>query len=401
MTGLNSTHIEGQERLAAALSRPTGQGLVTVSNHVAALDDPLVVAAMLPERTLEQPEALRWTLCATDRCFRYAALAPFFTAAKVLPVRRGGGLAQPGMAAAEARLAAGDWVHIFPEGTRSPDGRTLGGVRKGVGRLVASVPPGSPPPLLVPFVHRGMEDVLPRGKVLPAAGNKVDVLVGEPIPVADLLSSARTEAWPDDRLHTAIAGRVAAALQHLTATLDARRAGLPDPPAPAAAAELASTGGSGGVSSLDQFDLADLQLAVARRGAVSAAWERLKFRMALQYRGSWATQGVTAAAPSPRQAPAVQGTGREAPAAMRAEPTAAVASVVGPLGVAVTGSGWEQGVSVCGAGPGLSPYLRQLLGVSERELALRQEWGLGRGALHGAAVGPANPGRTDLGRWWG
>ena len=40
-------------------------------------------------------------------------------------------------AEAEARRAAGDWVHIFPEGTRSRDGR-MGPVRKGVGRLVAS-----------------------------------------------------------------------------------------------------------------------------------------------------------------------------------------------------------------------------------------------------------------------
>lgn len=100
---------------------------------------------------------------------------PLFRAAKVLPVVRGGGLAQPGMAAAESRLAAGDWVHIFPEGTRSPDGVSLGAVRKGVGRLVASVPEEAPPPLVVPFVHRGMEGVLPRGAVLPATGQKVGV----------------------------------------------------------------------------------------------------------------------------------------------------------------------------------------------------------------------------------
>ena len=33
----------------------------------------------------------------------------------MLPVERGAGLAQPGMRAAEARLAQGDWLHIFPE----------------------------------------------------------------------------------------------------------------------------------------------------------------------------------------------------------------------------------------------------------------------------------------------
>ncbi|GFR40957.1 hypothetical protein Agub_g1621, partial [Astrephomene gubernaculifera] len=304
MTGLNSTSVEGLDHMSAALQRPAGQALITVSNHVAALDDPLVVTTLLPEGTLEQPDKLRWTLCASDRCFRYAAFVPFFRAAKVLPVVRGGGMTQPGMAAAEARLAAGDWVHIFPEGTRSPDGVKLGAVRKGVGRLVASVPEGSPPPLVLPFVHRGMEGVMPRGAVLPATGQQVDVLVGKPIPVGDLLAAARQEGWSEDRLHTAVAARVAHRLQHLAARLDARRAGLPDPgpeeepPAPA------------GVSSLDQFDPADLLLAERLRqqrrrsgGAMAAAWERLKFRQGLQHR-SWAMQEVSAP-----QAPAVAAVG--------------------------------------------------------------------------------------------
>ena len=58
-------------------------------------------------------------------------------------MERGAGLQQPGMLAAEQRLAAGDWVHVFPEGTRTKDGR-MGHARKGVGRLVAAC---SQPPL--------------------------------------------------------------------------------------------------------------------------------------------------------------------------------------------------------------------------------------------------------------
>lgn len=57
---------------------------------------------------------LRWTLCATDRCFAHPSLVHFFRTAKVLPVERGAGLHQLGMRAAEARLSEGDWVHIFP-----------------------------------------------------------------------------------------------------------------------------------------------------------------------------------------------------------------------------------------------------------------------------------------------
>lgn len=111
----------------------------------------------------------RWTLCASDRCFHRDLLVPFFRAAKVLPVERGAGMFQQGLAAAEARLAAGDWVHIFPEGTRSRDGK-MGPVRKGVGRLVASC---AEAPVIVPFVHSGMEEVLPKGSLLPKANKEV------------------------------------------------------------------------------------------------------------------------------------------------------------------------------------------------------------------------------------
>jgi monolysocardiolipin acyltransferase len=81
---------------------------------------------------------------------------------------------QPGLAAAEARLAAGDWVHIFPEGTRSTNG-SMRPVRKGVGRLVAAC---SSPPLIVPFVHSGMEKVMPRGALVPKVGKEVSRCCG-------------------------------------------------------------------------------------------------------------------------------------------------------------------------------------------------------------------------------
>lgn len=90
---------------------------------------------------------------------------------QTLPVERGRGMEQAGMLAAQARLAAGEWVHIFPEGTRSPDGSSLGPVRAGVGRLVAGC--GSADPVVLPFVHRGMHRVMPRGSSMPVPGQEV------------------------------------------------------------------------------------------------------------------------------------------------------------------------------------------------------------------------------------
>lgn len=65
-----------------------------VSNHVAAMDDPLVVAALLPPSVILDAQNLRWTLCATDRCFRNPVTSAFFKHVKVLPVSRGDGIYQ-------------------------------------------------------------------------------------------------------------------------------------------------------------------------------------------------------------------------------------------------------------------------------------------------------------------
>lgn len=45
--------------------------------------------------------------------------------------------------------------------------------RKGVGWLVASAAAsGGQPPMVLPFVHSGMEDVLPKGRSLPKLGER-------------------------------------------------------------------------------------------------------------------------------------------------------------------------------------------------------------------------------------
>jgi len=65
-----------------------------VSNHVAAMDDPFVIASLLPPSVMLEAQKLRWTLCATDRCFTNPVLSTFFRSVKVLPVSRGEGIYQ-------------------------------------------------------------------------------------------------------------------------------------------------------------------------------------------------------------------------------------------------------------------------------------------------------------------
>lgn len=65
-----------------------------VSNHVASVDDPFVIASLVPPRVLLDAQNLRWTLCATDRCFKNPVTSAFFQSVKVLPVARGDGIYQ-------------------------------------------------------------------------------------------------------------------------------------------------------------------------------------------------------------------------------------------------------------------------------------------------------------------
>ncbi|MCL7050411.1 hypothetical protein MKW94_002980, partial [Papaver nudicaule] len=95
MHGLNHVQIYGAEKLQkAVLQRQEGKSLITVSNHVASVDDPFVIAALLPLSVLFDANGLRWTLCASDRCFKNPVTSAFFRSVKVLPVARGEGLYQ-------------------------------------------------------------------------------------------------------------------------------------------------------------------------------------------------------------------------------------------------------------------------------------------------------------------
>ncbi|GFZ07082.1 phospholipid/glycerol acyltransferase family protein [Actinidia rufa] len=176
MHGLNRVQIYGAEKLhQALLNRPAKQPLITVSNHVASMDDPLVIASLLPRSILLDAHRLRWTLCATDRCFRNPVTSAFFRSVKVLPLSRGDGIYQKGMDMAISKLNNGGWVHIFPEGSRSRDGgRTMGSAKRGVGRLVLD---SDNIPLVVPFVHIGMQDIMPIGAKFPRIGKTVSILV--------------------------------------------------------------------------------------------------------------------------------------------------------------------------------------------------------------------------------
>jgi monolysocardiolipin acyltransferase len=63
----------------------------------------------------------------------------FFQSGKVVPIDRGGGLEQPSLAVMAKQLGLhGDWLHVFPEGRITYDGK-LADFRWGVGRMICDV----------------------------------------------------------------------------------------------------------------------------------------------------------------------------------------------------------------------------------------------------------------------
>jgi 1-acyl-sn-glycerol-3-phosphate acyltransferase len=112
----------------------------------------------------------------------------FFRAANVIPVRRQGGPA--GEAAIQAGIAAlrqGYAVGIYPEGTRSPDGRLYRG-KTGVARMAleARVP-------VIPVSIRGTREVMPLDAKMPRLAGRIVVEFGKP------LSFERYHDRPKDR----------------------------------------------------------------------------------------------------------------------------------------------------------------------------------------------------------
>ncbi|KAL6132725.1 hypothetical protein ACLB2K_064964 [Fragaria x ananassa] len=226
MNGLNRVQVYGLEKLHdALLCRPKDRPLLTVSNHVASMDDPLVVAALLPPNVLLDAKNLRWTLCASDRCFSNPVTSAFFRSVKVLPVSRGEGIYQKGMDIAISKLNQGGWVHIFPEGSRSRDGgKTLGSSKRGVGRLVLDA---DNIPMVVPFVHSGMQDIMPIGASFPRIGKTVTVVIGDPIYFDDLLNNEGAKHLSRGKLYDAVSSRIGHRLHQLKVQVDKLAQGIP------------------------------------------------------------------------------------------------------------------------------------------------------------------------------
>ena len=100
----------------------------------------------------------------------------FLKTVGTIPVDRSGGKAsQAALQAGIDRLRAGELFGIYPEGTRSPDGRLYRG-KTGVARVALAT--GAP---VVPVAMIGSDLAQPIGRAIPSTRHRVGIVVGEPL----------------------------------------------------------------------------------------------------------------------------------------------------------------------------------------------------------------------------
>jgi 1-acyl-sn-glycerol-3-phosphate acyltransferase len=165
--------VEGGENL------PSSGPVILAANHRSFCDSlflPLVMRRQV-------------TFVAKSEYFDSWRTAWFFRAAGQIPMKREGGSASArALASAAEVLAAGGVLGIYPEGTRSPDGRLYRG-RTGVARLAMST--GA---TLVPVGIEGTAEVQPVGARLMRPFRTVTIRFGRPLEVSARAETAMSDA---------------------------------------------------------------------------------------------------------------------------------------------------------------------------------------------------------------
>jgi 1-acyl-sn-glycerol-3-phosphate acyltransferase len=168
--------VEGAEHI------PAYGPAILASNHLSFLDS-IFLPLMVPRRITFLAKSEYFT----ERGIKGRLKKAFMLSMGQVPIDRSGGKASEGALMTGIRiLDDGKLLGIYPEGTRSPDGRLYRG-KIGVARmgLEAKVP-------VIPVAMIGTFKVQPPGKIMPRI-HKVGIKIGAP------LDFSRYEGMEDDR----------------------------------------------------------------------------------------------------------------------------------------------------------------------------------------------------------
>ncbi len=170
------------------ICRPTVIGLdnvpaqgpaILASNHLSVPD-----SIFMPVAVPRQVYFLAKSEYFTTPGLRGRVVAWFFRAINQIPMdRRGGRASAESLSAGGQALAEGKLVGIYPEGTRSPDGRLYRG-KIGVARLALET--GAP---VIPVAMHGTDRMQPLGSRFPDPRRaKITTTFGEPMDFSHLMS---------------------------------------------------------------------------------------------------------------------------------------------------------------------------------------------------------------------
>jgi 1-acyl-sn-glycerol-3-phosphate acyltransferase len=149
---------------------PKTGGVIMASNHLSFID-----SVFLPLMIDRQISFLAKSDYYTARGFKGWAIKNFLKAAGMIPIDRSGGKAsEASLQTGLGVLARGEVLGIYPEGTRSPDGKLYRG-RTGVARMILE---GSVP--VVPVAMIDTEKVMPVGRRIPKV-RRIGIVIGEPL----------------------------------------------------------------------------------------------------------------------------------------------------------------------------------------------------------------------------
>lgn len=168
------TRVIGEENI------PSGGGVLFLSNHISALDVfciPWVIYTKYPQDSLRQ--------VAKEELFRIPVIGWILGKIRAFPIRRGKADLS-GIREIENFIRK-DKVVLYPEGTRSRDGK-LGKGNRMVGKFIRGAKP-----IVIPVAIRGSDKVVPVGSMLPRWGCEIEIIFGAPLDLSAELKIERVK----------------------------------------------------------------------------------------------------------------------------------------------------------------------------------------------------------------
>ncbi len=163
--GLNRVRVFGKDHIPAK-GEP---GVMLLYNHISAIDPFLVGVTAMPFFS-----PIWWRAPGKEELFRIPIVRTIIASWGSFPVSRG----KRDLKAIQKMvdLLAHSVVLIAPEGTRSTTGQLLKG-KAGVGKIIYDARPRK----VIPVRVRGVDQILPKGSIIPRIGKTAEITFGAPL----------------------------------------------------------------------------------------------------------------------------------------------------------------------------------------------------------------------------